>query len=121
MKRSNFSRTLQRSLRARRLHNKIRNLELANDKPVLIVNKTNAHIFVQLVDYNKNITIASSSSVQLKLKNGNAENAKLVGIDIAKKMKKLNVSKIIFQKNGSKYIGRIEALANSIRENGIEF
>lgn len=121
MKSINFSRQAQRRLRAKRFTKKLRNAQLATDKPVLVVTKTNAHLWVQLIDYNTNKTIASSSSVQLKLKNGNKENAKLIGEDIAKKALKLNVKKVIFHRNGSVYHGRVEAVAEAARAAGLEF
>lgn len=121
MKRINFSREVQRKIRAKRFKQKIRNLQLATNKPVLVVNKTNAHLWVQLIDYNTNTTIASSSSVQLKLANGNKENAKLIGADIAKKALALNIKEVIFNKSGSKYHGRIKELADAARAAGLEF
>ena len=118
MKRINFSRAKQRALRAKRLHVKIRNLQLAANKPVLVITKTNAHIWAQLICYNKNITLASSSSVQLDLQNGNKDNARLVGVDIAKKALAQGFKQVIFNKNGAKYHGRIKALADAAREAG---
>jgi large subunit ribosomal protein L18 len=57
-------------------------------------------------------TLASSSSVALKIKNGgNVEGAKLVGIDIAKKAKALKIKKVVFDRGGYQYHGRVEALA----------
>lgn len=67
-----------------------------------------------------NQTIAASSSLQLKLANGNIENAKIVGADIAKKALALKI-KAYFNKSGSKYHGRIKALADSARASGLEF
>lgn len=119
MKRINFSRAKQSALRAKRFTKKIRSLQ--SNKPVLIVKKTNAHIWVQLVDFNKNTTIASSSSLQLKLENGNKENAKKVGEDIAKKALAMNIKQVIFHKNGAKYHGRVQVLADAAREAGLEF
>lgn len=121
MKRINFSRNKQRLIRAKRLRIRIRNLQLVADRFVLVVTKTNAHIWAQLIDYNTNKTLVSSSSVQLKLKNGNKENAKLVGADIAKKALALNIKQVIFNKSGSKFHGRIKELAEAARENGLEF
>lgn len=121
MKRINFSRAKQRALRAKRLHVKIRNLQLAANKPVLVITKTNAHIWAQLICYNKNITLASSSSVQLDLQNGNKDNARLVGVDIAKKALAQGFKQVIFNKNGAKYHGRIKTLADAAREAGLEF
>lgn len=119
MKRINFNRNKQRLLRQKRNLNYLK--EISSNKPRLLVNKTNAHIFVQLIDLNKQQTIASSSSVSLKLANGNKENAIKVGKDIASKIKKLSINEISFDRGGSKYHGRIQALADAIREEGIKF
>ncbi|MCV3743620.1 50S ribosomal protein L18 [Ureaplasma sp. ES3154-GEN] len=121
MKRVNFSRNYKRTLRARRVVKKIRSLQLFEQRPVLVVNRTNAHIWVQLIDYNTNTTLASSSSFALKLANGNKENAAKVGADIASKALALNVKNVIFNKNGNNFHGRIKALADAARANGLEF
>ena len=67
-------------------------------------------------------TLVSSSSVELKIKNGgNAEGAKLVGADVAKKAKKAGITKVVFDRGGYQYHGRVEALAEAAREAGLEF
>lgn len=90
--------------------------------PRLSIFRSNTEIFAQLIDDVKGVTLASSSSVELKLKNGgNAEGAKLVGKDIADKAKKLKIKKVVFDRGGYLYHGRVEALADAARENGLEF
>lgn len=119
MKRINFDKKHQRDLRHKRTLNKIKAID--NERPRLVVTKTNAHIFAQLIDLNSHKTVASSSSLQLKLKNGNVENAKKVGEDIANKIIKLGISEICFDRGGSKYHGRVAALATAAREKGLKF
>ncbi len=92
-----------------------------NNLPRLIVFRSNKNIFTQLVDDENSNTILSVSSIDLKLK-GAIENAKskiekseIVGNTIAEKMKKANIEKIIFDRNGYKYHGRIKAVAEAIR------
>ncbi len=93
-----------------------------NEIPRLNVFRSNAHIFAQLIDDEKGTTLASASSVELKIKNGsNLEGAALVGKDIAEKAKKLKITKVVFDRGGYLYHGRVEALANAARENGLEF
>ncbi len=119
MKRLNFDKNKQRLIRQKRNLNFLKKID--SDKPRLLVTKTNAHIFVQLIDLNQHKTIASSSSVSLNLKNGNKDNAKKVGKDIGQKIKKLKIESISFDRGGSKYHGRIKALADAVREEGIRF
>ena len=90
--------------------------------PRLNVFRSNSNIFAQLIDDVKGVTLASSSSVELKIKNGsNAEGASLVGKDIAEKAKKLKIKKVVFDRGGYLYHGRVKALAEAARENGLEF
>ena len=90
--------------------------------PRLNVFRSNAHIFAQIIDDEKGMTLVSSSSVELKLKNGNnVEGAKLVGKDIASKAKKAKITKVAFDRGGYLYHGRVSALADGARENGLEF
>ena len=109
-------------LRLRR-HSRIRKtISGTTEMPRLNVFRSNSAIYVQVIDDTKGVTLASSSSVALKLNNGgNAEGAKLVGKDIAEKCKKLKITKVVFDRGGYLYHGRVEQLANSARENGLEF
>ena len=90
--------------------------------PRLNVFRSNSNIFAQIIDDEKGITLVSSSSLELKIKNGgNVEGAKLVGKDIAEKAKKAGITKVVFDRGGYLYQGRVEALADAARENGLEF
>ena len=90
--------------------------------PRLNVFRSNTQIFAQIIDDVKGVTLASSSSVELKIKNGgNVEGAKLVGKDIAEKAKKAGITNVVFDRGGYQYHGRVEALADAARENGLEF
>ena len=90
--------------------------------PRLNVFRSNENIFAQIIDDTKGNTLVSSSSVELKIKNGgNVEAAKLVGKDIAEKAKKAKIKKVVFDRGGYLYHGRVEALAEAARENGLEF
>ena len=90
--------------------------------PRLSVFRSNTQIFVQIIDDVKGVTLASSSSVELKIKNGgNVEGAKAVGKDIALKAKKLKITKVVFDRGGYLYHGRVQALAEAARENGLDF
>ena len=92
-----------------------------NNVPRLIVFRSNKNIFTQLVDDENNNTILSASSIDMQLKGvidkakSKIEKSKIVGDTIAEKMKKANIDKIIFDRNGYKYHGRIKAVAEAIR------
>ena len=92
-----------------------------NNVPRLIVFRSNKNIFTQLVDDENSKTILSVSSIDMKLKGAiekaksKIEKSKIVGNTIAEKMKKANIDKIIFDRNGYKYHGRIKAVAEAIR------
>lgn len=90
--------------------------------PRLNVFRSNNGIFVQVIDDTTGTTLASSSSIALKLKNGgNIEAATLVGKDIAEKCKKAKIKNVVFDRGGNLYHGRVQALAEAARENGLEF
>ena len=92
-----------------------------NNIPRLIVFRSNKNIFTQLVDDKNSNTILSVSSIDIKLKEAmekaksKIDKSKIVGKTIAEKMKKANIDKIIFDRNGYKYHGRIKAVADAIR------
>ncbi len=95
-----------------------------SETPRLNVFRSNSNIFAQIIDDEKGITLVSASSIdkELKLENGsNIEAAKKVGELIAKRAKKAKITKVTFDRGGYLYHGRVEALAQAARENGLEF
>lgn len=103
-------------------HRKIRKTLSGTDvTPRLCVFRSNQAIYAQLIDDVKGVTIASSSSLELKLKNNNLEAAAAVGKDIAEKAKKAKINTVVFDRGGYLYHGRVKALADAARENGLEF
>ena len=92
------------------------------ETPRLCVYRSNKNIEAQLIDDVKGVTLVSSSSMSLKLENGsNIEAAKLVGKDIAEKAVAKGLKKVVFDRSGYIYHGRIKALAEAAREAGLEF
>jgi len=90
--------------------------------PRLSVFRSNKHISCQLIDDVNGKTLASTSSVQLKLKNGsNIEAASKVGEEIAKLAKKAKIETVVFDRGGYIYHGRVKALAEAAREAGLKF
>ena len=104
-------------------HARVRNkISGTAECPRLNVFRSNTQIFAQIIDDVKGVTLVSSSSVELKIKNGgNVEGAKLVGKDIAEKAKKAKINKVVFDRGGYLYHGRVQALAEAARENVLEF
>lgn len=103
-------------------HRKIRRTLSGTDvTPRLCVFRSNQAIYAQLIDDVKGVTIASSSSLELKLKNNNLEAAAAVGKDIAEKAKKAKIKTVVFDRGGYLYHGRVKAVADAARENGLEF
>ncbi|HBA37131.1 MAG TPA: 50S ribosomal protein L18 [Firmicutes bacterium] len=110
------------ALRVKR-HKRVRTkVSGTHDVPRLNVFRSNAQIFAQIIDDEKGVTLCSSSSLELKIKNGgNAEGAALVGKDIAAKAKKAGIKTVTFDRGGYQYHGRVQALADAAREAGLEF
>lgn len=106
-----------------RRHARVRkNVSGTESMPRLNVFRSNNEIYAQIINDETAKTLASSSSVALKIKNGgNIEGAKAVGADIAKKALELNIKKVVFDRGGYQYHGRVSALAEAARENGLEF
>ena len=103
-------------------HKRVRkNISGTPELPRLSVFRSNTGIYVQVIDDVNGKTLVSSSSRELKIKNGgNIEAAKLVGEDIAKKCKKAKINKVVFDRGGYLYHGRVSALADAAREAGLE-
>ena len=92
--------------------------------PRLNVFRSNQNIFAQIIDDTKGTTLVSASSIDkdLKLANGsNIEAATKVGELIAKRAKEAKIKKVVFDRGGYLYHGRVKALADAARENGLEF
>ena len=92
--------------------------------PRLNVYKSNAHIYAQVIDDVKGVTLVSASSIdkELKLENGsNIEAAKQVGALVAKRALEQSIKAVVFDRGGYLYHGRVKALAEAARENGLEF
>lgn len=106
-------------------HERVRkNVVGTAEVPRLNVFRSNKNIFAQIIDDEKGVTLVSASSVdkELKLENGgNIDAATKVGELIAKRAKKAKITKVTFDRGGYLYHGRVEALANAARENGLEF
>ena len=92
--------------------------------PRLNVFRSNNNIFAQIIDDEKAVTLVSASSIDkdLKLENGSTiEAASKVGELLAKRAKEAKITTVVFDRGGYLYHGRVKALAEAARENGLEF
>ncbi len=106
-----------------RRKNKVRaKISGTSQRPRLSVFRSNKYIYAQVIDDLKGITIASASNLSKEgQKAGKTEQAKKVGEEVAKRALAKKVKKVVFDKSGYKYHGRIKALADAAREGGLEF
>lgn len=91
------------------------------DKPRLRVTRSTKHIYAQLIDDTTGCTLASASSVALKIYGGNIEAAKQVGKEIGVRAREKNILQVCFDRGGRLYHGRVKALADAAREAGLQF
>ena len=93
------------------------------ERPRLNVFRSLAHIYAQIIDDDKGITLAAASSVEKCFdgKGGNIAAAKAVGAAIAKKALERGITEVVFDRGGYIYHGRVAALAQAAREGGLKF
>lgn len=92
-----------------------------SERPRLAVKITDRHITAQLIDDTKGVTLAYATTVGKDGKGNMTERAASVGKDIATLAKKQKVNKVVFDRGGRLYHGRLHALATAAREAGLEF
>lgn len=129
MSKENFS---HKKIKKTRRHLKIRaKVKGVATAPRLAVFRSNAHIYAQLIDDEKAITLASASDMELKDQKNIGDKkteigrkiseSKAVGLLIAEKAKKLGLEAAVFDRGGFRYHGRIKAVADGAREGGLRF
>jgi large subunit ribosomal protein L18 len=96
------------------------------ERPRLNVFKSSRHIHAQIIDDISGVTLVAASTISPDIKSdlaysGNVEAAKKVGAAIAKKAIEKNIVSVVFDRNGFLYHGRVKALADAARENGLSF
>jgi large subunit ribosomal protein L18 len=107
--------------RLRRRHKIQRTIRGTTERPRLVVYRSNASIYAQIIDDSKGFTIASSSSRTLEAKAKKIDLSKMTGKAIAEIAKEKGITSVIFDRNGYLYHGRIKALADGAREGGLQF
>ncbi|MBL5981788.1 50S ribosomal protein L18 [Petrotoga sp. 9T1HF07.CasAA.8.2] len=116
----------KKALRQKR-HLRVRkNVRGTPEKPRLTVFKSQKHIYAQIIDDTKGVTLVSASTTQKQLKEKlektwDENAAKEVGKLIAEKAKEKGITEIVFDRSGYKYHGKVKALAEAARETGLKF
>ena len=110
----------------RRVHERIRTkLAGSPERPRLNVYRSVNHIYVQVIDDTSGTTLASASTAKGKKSGkktgGNVASAKEIGKEIAQRAQEKGIKKVVFDRGGYLYHGRIKALADAAREAGLEF
>jgi large subunit ribosomal protein L18 len=101
----------------------------SNDRPRLTVYRSLSHIYVQVIDDMTGRTVASAATTEPALKSGlsgktrgsNKAGAEFIGQTIAQRLKDKGITKVVFDRNGYLYHGRIQAVADAARKAGLEF
>ena len=118
-KRTNKSKAAQRSRRQLRIRKRISGTAV---RPRLVVNRSARHVFVQVVDDTKGLTVASASTLEADLRafeGDKTAKAKRVGELVAERAKAAGIEAVVFDRGGNKYHGRIAAVADGAREGGL--
>ena len=120
-------RRLSKNQHRKRVHDRVRTrISGTAERPRLCVYRSVGHIYAQVIDDRSGRTLVSASSVDKETKKnlkggGNVASAKAIGKAIAERAKAAGVSKVVFDRGGYKYHGRVKALADAAREAGLQF
>lgn len=107
-----------------RIHKRIRSrIGGTQERPRLAVFRSLNHIYAQVIDDQQGHTLVSAASTEkdLKSKGGNVEGAKVIGKAVAERAKEKGIKRVVFDRGGYQYHGRVKALADAAREAGLEF
>lgn len=110
--------------KARRHFRVRKNVRGTAERPRLVVSRSLRHIVAQVVDDVQGRTLASASTMDASIRGtegAKSDLARKVGALLADRAKAAGISKVVFDRGGNKYVGRIAALADAARENGLEF
>lgn len=113
-----FNRNKQRKKRHRRIRN---NVVGVPSKPRLNVFRSNTNMYLQLIDDINGETIASASTMELDSEGTKTDQAAEVGKLIADRAKEEGIEEVVFDRGGYQYHGRVKAVADAARENGLKF
>lgn len=91
------------------------------DRPRLTVFRSNKHIFAQIIDDESGKTLAAASSLKMKNAGKKVDMAEKIGEEIAKAAKHKKITKVVLDRSGYKYHGRVKSLADGARKGGLQF
>jgi large subunit ribosomal protein L18 len=116
-------RSIGRSRRKERVRKKVRGTA---ERPRVCIFRSNKHIYAQVIADDRGITLASVSTLSGELGNQaktakGVESAKQVGLALAEVCKEKNINRVVFDRNGFLFHGRVKAVADGAREGGLEF
>lgn len=109
---------MNKTFRAKRTRAKLHGTA---EQPRLTVFISNKHIVAQVIDDDKGVTLCYATTVGAKMSGTKTERAALIGTEIAKKAKAKKVKKVVFDRGSKLYAGRMSALADAARKEGLEF
>jgi large subunit ribosomal protein L18 len=107
-----------------RIHKRIRSrVTGTSERPRLAVFRSVNHIYAQVIDDQQGHTLVAAGSTEkdLRGKGGNVEGAKTIGKAVAERAKEKGIKRVVFDRGGYQYHGRVKALADAAREAGLEF
>ncbi len=116
----------KRAKRRKRIYRIRKKVSGTPDKPRLVVYRSLRHIYAQLVDDTQGRTLTTASTLSPEIRDEikgkrKIEQSAIVGKLIAEKAKSLDIENVVFDRRGFKYHGRVKALADAARENGLKF
>ncbi|MDO4753282.1 MAG: 50S ribosomal protein L18 [Candidatus Saccharibacteria bacterium] len=109
---------MNKVMRAARTRAKIHGTE---ERPRLSVHFSNLNVTAQIIDDDKKVTLAYATTIGSKITGTKTEKAAAIGTEIAKKAKSKKISKVVFDRGAKIYAGRMNALAEAARKEGLEF
>lgn len=111
-----------RRQRRRRIHARIRRkIAGTSTRPRLAVYRSLKHIYAQVIDDDAGRTLAAAGSCEEGIEGGgNARGAALVGVKLAERTRAVGIETVVFDRGGARFHGRIKALADAVREGGVQ-
>jgi large subunit ribosomal protein L18 len=110
----------RRGSRARRHFRLRKKVSGTAERPRLVVTRSSRHVYAQVVDDSRGVTLVSASTYKITNAGDKTARARRVGQLIAERARAAGISKVVFDRGGNKYHGRIAALAEAAREGGLE-